>query len=50
LAIDAIIARAGEMKIIPDNRFDRGAILFDIGLISSAGDRDSSILHFAFLL
>jgi hypothetical protein len=49
-AIDAIVAWAGEMKIIPDNRFDRGAILFDIGLISSADDRDSRILHFAFLV
>src|SRR5438132_9816485 len=29
-AIDAIVARAGEMKIIPDHGFGRGAILVDV--------------------
>src|SRR5215471_8496368 len=50
VTIDAIVARAGEMKIIPDNHFDHGAILVDIGLISSAGDSDRVVLHFAFLV
>src|SRR5215469_2328904 len=50
LAIDAIIARAGEMKITPDKSFDRGAILVDVGLIGAANDGDRLIRHLAFLV
>ena len=38
LAINAIVERAGEMKIVGDDRFDRRAVFRAVGFINPADD------------
>ena len=39
LSVDAIVERTGEMEVVGDQRLDRRAVLFGVGLVARAGDR-----------